>query len=130
MESKLKIISQSIQNNMIGSIIILTIMLIITIMLILIETINISMINLIIVVWGWLRQVEKCNHLLNEQLHLLTDKPHNLINEVNIHQNQIKEIMIGKIIRITQRETKEWIILDILEEIKYDNHLLIYFSIY
>jgi hypothetical protein len=38
--------------------------------------------------------------------------------------------MIGKIIRITQRETKEWIILDILEEIKYDNHLLIYFSIY
>jgi hypothetical protein len=124
MESKLKIISQSIQNNTIGSIIILTIM------LILIETINISMINLIIVVWGWLKQVGKFNHLLNEQLHLLTDKPHNLINEVNIHQNQILEIMIGKIIRITQRETKEWIILDILEEIKYDNHLLIYFSIY
>jgi hypothetical protein len=88
------------------------------------------MINLIIVVWGWLKQVGKFNHLLNEQLHLLTDKPHNLINEVNIHQNQILEIMIGKIIRITQRETKEWIILDILEEIKYDNHLLIYFSIY
>jgi len=81
------------------------------------------------VVWGWLKQVGKCNHLLNEQVHLLTGKPHNLINEVNIDQNKIKEIMIGKIIRITRRETKEWILLDILEETKYDNHLLIYFYI-
>lgn len=82
MKSKLKIISQSIQNNIIKSIIIL-----ILIMLILIKAINISMINLIIVVWDWLKQVGKCNHLLKEQLNILTDKPHNLINEVNIHQN-------------------------------------------
>jgi hypothetical protein len=38
--------------------------------------------------------------------------------------------MIRKIIQIIQIETKEGIILNILGEIKYDNHLLIYLYIY